>query len=483
MITTAERDGQPSPNKGSAHHTKLLGLAASLFVMVGACDQVETATNELEGLWQSRGYGLIAQITPSDIRLIERTPVSCLSIGKYSAHRFLSEFKVRSNQQEKTFEIHNDGTLSTITFQPLNDKGLNRLCPAGLTPKIEDPELNFEVLWHTFDQHYAFFSVRNVDWDAVYSEFRPKINKKSTKRELGKALHEILERLRDAHVTLYIDDTEVVSVESRLANRLMEECRKQRGANCFLDDYLEERYASFKKILKTTYLKNQFKTALNEYAIWGRIGESTGYFRIDSMEGLTRGRHSSSDDLAALEPMLDDMLEDLGHLPNMIVDVRLNGGGHDAVAIAIASRFTNAKRVFGSKRVFENGHTAMLQDLIVEPANGPRYQGRVAVLTSNETASAAEVFALAMRSLPQVTLVGEATMGVFSDELYRSLPNGWKFNLSNEIYLAPNDESFEATGVPPNVFSPFLSLDDHQNRVDSVVEAAISALSRGSGLK
>ena len=72
-------------------------------------------------------------------------------------------------------------------------------------------------------------------------------------------------------------------------------------------------------------------------------------------------------------------------------------------------------------------------------------------------------------------------MGIFSDELYRSLPNGWEFSLSNEIYLAPNEESFEMTGVPPDIFSPYLSRDDHQNGVDSVIEAAIAALRYSSG--
>jgi hypothetical protein len=345
--------------------------------------------------------------------------------------------------------------LSTITFELLNDGGLDRLCPAGLTPQTENPELNFEVLWHTFDQHYAFFSERNVDWDSVYAEFRPQIDKDTTKRELGKALDEMLERLGDAHVTLHINDDDVVSFESRAANRLLEECRKQRGANCDFDYYLDERYASFEKILATTYLDNRFKTAFNETAVWGRIGKSTGYFRIDSFSGLAPGGFSSDDDLAVLEPMLDHMLEDLGHLPHMIVDVRRNGGGHDVVALAIASRFVDTRRVFGSKRAFENGHLTTQQDLIVEPADGPRYKGRVAVLTSSETASAAEVFTLAMRSLPQVTLVGEATMGIFSDELYRSLPNGWEFSLSNEIYLAPNDELFEMTGVHQISFRRF----------------------------
>ncbi len=407
--------------------------------------------------------------------------MSCLPIGKYSTSEFLTEFKVRPNHHERTFGIRGDGTLSTITFELFNDGGFDRLCPTGLTPHTDSPELNFEVLWHTFDQHYAFFSERNVDWDAVYAEFRPRIDKETTKRELGKALNEMLERLADAHVSLHIDDDDVVSVESRAVNRLLVECREQWGTNCNFDHYLEERYAAFNKILTTTYLDNRFKTAFSESAVWGQIGESTGYFRIDTFSGLAQGGYSSNDDLAVLEPILDTMLEDLGHLPYMIVDVRLNGGGHDVVALAIARRFVDARRVFGSKQAFENGHRTTQQDLIIEPADGPRYEGRVAVLTSSETASAAEVFALAMRSLPQVTLVGEATMGIFSDELYRSLPNGWEFSLSNEIYLAPNEESFEVTGVPPDVFSPFLSREDHLNGVDSVIEAAIAALRHSSG--
>lgn len=40
-------------------------------------------------------------------------------------------------------------------------------------------------------------------------------------------------------------------------------------------------------------------------------------------------------------------------------------------------------------------------------------------------------------------------MGVFSDTLYRRLPNGWEFTLSNEIYRAPDGALFEGVGIPP----------------------------------
>jgi C-terminal processing protease CtpA/Prc len=61
-------------------------------------------------------------------------------------------------------------------------------------------------------------------------------------------------------------------------------------------------------------------------------------------------------------------------------------------------------------------------------------------------------------------LLGRRTFGVFSDTLYRHLPNGWEFTLSNEIYRAPDGASYEGVGIPPQVAStapfPPRSLDD-----------------------
>jgi len=480
MIIAAEGDGLPSLINALTRRTKLFGLVASLLLVMGACDEAITAPNDLQGTWQSRGYGLVAEAGPDDVRLIERTPVSCLSSGVYSMDEFLSRFNITRSREERTFKILDDGTLSAITFDALDPGAFDRLCPKGLTPRTDDPELNFEVMWHTFDQHYAFFAQRNVDWDAVYAEFRPRISKETTKKELGNTLKEILQRLGDAHVSLQIGRDSVVWVDSRLAERILQRCRKRWGSKCDFDAYLEKLEYAFEKTLRSKYLEDGFETALDGDVMWGKIGETTGYFRIDSMEGLGRGSRSSRDDLAALEPVLDDMLEDIGHLPSMIVDVRLNGGGHDAVALAVASRFADARRVFGTKQAFNNGHPTQRQDLIVKPAERPRYRGRVAVLTSSETASAAEVFVLAMRSMPHVTLVGEATTGIFSDELYRSLPNGWSFSLSNEIYLTPKGESFEGTGVPPNVVAPFLSAEDDEDDVDSIIDAAMATLRQGN---
>lgn len=88
-----------------------------------------------------------------------------------------------------------------------------------------------------------------------------------------------------------------------------------------------------------------------------------------------------------------------------------------------------------------------------------------------------------MRELPQVRLVGEATCGTLSDEMMHRLPNGWRYSLSNEIYLSPRGECFEVVGVPPDLQCAHCwgigsvgvgSIMDMQGRLyDPILEAAL----------
>jgi C-terminal processing protease CtpA/Prc len=77
---------------------------------------------------------------------------------------------------------------------------------------------------------------------------------------------------------------------------------------------------------------------------------------------------------------------------------------------------------------------------------------------------------------PRVTLIGLNTQGVFSDVLSRSLPNGWRFHLPNEIYLTADGQAFDGTGVPPDIRVPFFSAADRQSGMDAALEEAIKRL-------
>jgi C-terminal processing protease CtpA/Prc len=79
---------------------------------------------------------------------------------------------------------------------------------------------------------------------------------------------------------------------------------------------------------------------------------------------------------------------------------------------------------------------------------------------------------------PHVIRIGLNTQGVFSDVLNRSLPNGWRFHLPNEIYFTAEGKAFDAIGVPPEVRVPFFTPTDLQKGQDKALERAINELKR-----
>jgi C-terminal processing protease CtpA/Prc len=243
------------------------------------------------------------------------------------------------------------------------------------------------------------------------------------------------------------------------------------AANSYIGAQLE-----LERAITLSYTGNSaiVQSAASDLLTWYAV-DDIGYLAIDAMLGFG-DVEDNDDELAALESALDRAMNDLRDTQALIVDVRRNGGGKDFLSLAIASRFTgNETLVFHKQARLGSGRTA-LADVLVEPRGDFQYLAPVFVLTSNQTASAAEVFTLAMHELPQVTLVGEATQGGLSDQLDKQLSNGWPASVANEYYLTPQGESFEATGIPVDLEVLQLSLEARLAGVDAGLEAVIRLL-------
>jgi carboxyl-terminal processing protease len=154
-----------------------------------------------------------------------------------------------------------------------------------------------------------------------------------------------------------------------------------------------------------------------------------------------------------LEKALDDAMTSFGGAEAVIVDVSENGGGLDSFARLIARRFAATPTVGYTKHAGDFAGAAP-QEIVLQPPARPGFVGPVYLITGQETASAAEVFALAMRALPNVVHLGEATDGSLSDELWKTLPNGWTLSLSNEIYLDTDGVLWEGRGIQPEILLP-----------------------------
>ena len=46
------------------------------------------------------------------------------------------------------------------------------------------PINNFEIFWNEFDRYYSYFDYKNVDWDSLYTVFKPKITSNTSDNEL-----------------------------------------------------------------------------------------------------------------------------------------------------------------------------------------------------------------------------------------------------------------------------------------------------------
>lgn len=68
-----------------------------------------------------------------------------------------------------------------------------------------DPRTTFQYLWDEVDQKYAFFDVKNIDWDDIYLKYSSKIHADLSDDSLFYYLGSMMKELKDGHVNLYSD--------------------------------------------------------------------------------------------------------------------------------------------------------------------------------------------------------------------------------------------------------------------------------------
>jgi hypothetical protein len=68
--------------------------------------------------------------------------------------------------------------------------------------RMSKPERNFESFWHGFQNNYAHFDTRHVDWNEQYQKYRPLVNRRTTDEELFAILIAMVEPLKDGHVSI-----------------------------------------------------------------------------------------------------------------------------------------------------------------------------------------------------------------------------------------------------------------------------------------
>ena len=194
-----------------------------------------------------------------------------------------------------------------------------------------------------------------------------------------------------------------------------------------------------------------------------------GYMRILELEDVKKPQ---------LAAALDKIAGDFRQLTGFIIDIRDCPGGEDSIAIAIINRFCDRKRVAFHRKTKtgpgEDEYTP-LRTWHIEPQGDVQFTGPVVLLTCDTVFSGGESFALAIKQLPHVTIVGDHTNGIFSYTLDKKLPNGWKYCLSYQVYYSPDMVCYEGKGVPADI-ERLNKRADIDSGVDPLIVKALEVL-------
>jgi len=331
----------------------------------------------------------------------------------------------------------------------------------GATMFIRDPEKNFEELWGTFHHRYPFFALRNVDWRKQYDIYRPKVTSKAGDDELFDILCQMLDPLNDGHVELKTQACD------KGKKRYFTAEKKPR----FYQEFTKPEIKKLFKTTEKTLVANGFGR-LAETGAWMlrySRSETVGYMRILELEGVEKRK---------LTAALDKIALDFRDLQCFIIDIRDNPGGHDSTAITIINRFCDRRRVaFHRRTKIGPGEDALtpLKTWRIEPEGDVQFTRPIVLLTCDAVFSGGEVFALAIRQLPYVTILGDHTNGIFSYQLEKKLPNGWEYSLSYQKYFSANMVCYEGKGVPADI-ELFNSTADIENGTDPLITVALEVL-------
>ncbi|MEM0993338.1 MAG: S41 family peptidase [Bacteroidota bacterium] len=306
----------------------------------------------------------------------------------------------------------------------------------------DTPVGNFEALWNEFDQMYGLFKVRNVDWNAVYDEYRPLVTNDLSDRALYDLFVDMLSILDDGHVALITTDSDLPMYTGGPPNEF--------------DFDLD--------ILKENYLPDAQENGIS--MTYGFLEDGIGYIYVLH---LGEAGNLLKKEMAALMDFFKDA-------KGLVIDLRNGFGGEDIAGKVMASYLTDERRLYMTTSI-KNGPDeddfTSPESWYLEPMGDVPFTKPIAVLTNRVTISARESFLLALKVLPQVTTVGDTTKGAFANAINRDLPNGWGYAMSIGDWRAADGTSYEGLGIPPDILV--------ENKTEEVLAGKDEALEAAIG--
>lgn len=434
-----------------------------------------------EGVWAGLGNGVAIQIKESSVTIYDYTKKTC-SIKKNFEQLSLAEeifTKISTGINSHGFSFIYPGGNENEREEYIKQT-LPEACNKPTDIDTFNPDFAFEHTWHLFNDYYPFMQQRNVDWQAQWDTYRPLVNEGTSPEDLFSILSQLVSPLDDGHIDITVE-TDVLDEEFSPALPKGWDTKALLLSNEYnidTDDAFEHlAYNALDNISERYGISELIHNEEDQIPVaWGKLEGNIGYINIAGMGYFhSDGSVPNIDEaLTNVNKQMTTIIEGLKDTEGMIIDVRFNGGGHEDISLLIASYFTDKKRLAFTKENYNTGNATPLKEWYIEPNSNITYAKPVVVLTAENTASAAEVFTLSMRTLPQVTHIGETTQGIFSDSLSFDLTQGLSTSFPFQTYYSINNVAYETLGIPPHLNAPTTTLSDSSMGAQPAIHQAIT---------
>jgi len=329
----------------------------------------------------------------------------------------------------------------------LTVQGCNLFEPADLGTH-DDYSAEFELVWQTFDRHYAGFIFTDADWSAAHEYYSALVDTVTSQDGLAAILADMLSLLQDPSIYLQSPEGAItfpfpLEIEPNCDEGVLMGYLEQAGLHWFIPD------------------------------VWGYavFQDSIPYVVILAWTG---GMYPQD---------LSDLLDDYPDAPALIIDERLAPGGNQLGMRQIAMRFNDRKRV-GFYTVGRNGpgHGDLCDPIPYYVYGMSGYFDKpVAVIIGEADKGTSQRFAAMCGEIPSVTLIGDTTWAYadFFSSL-QALPGGWSYSLPDStVVLADSSTWLNGLGVAPDIYVEATE-EDFAQGVDPVLEYAVDwAASQG----
>ncbi|MEM8965823.1 MAG: S41 family peptidase [Bacteroidota bacterium] len=287
-------------------------------------------------------------------------------------------------------------------------------CSEEDTAEFENVQV-FQEMWTYIDENYIYFEHKGINWNEVRADYAPMINESLSEIALLDIMSEMMNTLKDGHNFINIPGT-------------------QRSYN-FKEGFEIHFDLS---VVKNNYLGNEFQE-LGFYT-YGILNDQIAYIHLGEFSGVNQVHQ------------VMQFFENTG-INGIILDIRNNPGGSGQDAVEIVGHFIEQPTTVGYLvEKIGRPHDAISAPLSIQATpEAPYFDVPVILLINRGSFSAATYLAAELKSLPNVTLLGQITGGGGGGNQTQELSNGWLVTISSSKMLGVNfDESIE-DGIAPDI--------------------------------